>query len=236
MLKFPGGKTRALTFSYDDGVSQDMRLVTLFNLYGLKGTFNLNSGIQSRENTWQNRDVLVRRMDPEVLPALYAGHEIAAHTRTHPSLYKLSDEALAQEIREDKLALERQFGQPVLGMAYPFGDCDARILMAVRDAGLLYGRRVQTTGGFRLPADPRAWDATCHHNDERLMDLADAFLAPGEDLRLFYVWGHSYEFDVDRSWARMEDFCAKVGRRDDVWYATNGEIVTWMLQNHLIQP
>ena len=218
MLKFPGGKTRALTFSYDDGVSQDMRLVTLFNLYGLKGTFNLNSGIQSRENTWQNQDVLVRRMDPEVLPALYAGHEVAAHTRTHPSLYKLSDEALAQEIREDKLALERQFGQPVLGMAYPFGDCDARILMAVRDAG------------------PRAWDATCHHNDERLMDLADAFLAPGEDLRLFYVWGHSYEFDVDRSWARMEDFCARVGRRDDVWYATNGEIVTWMLQNHLIQP
>lgn len=68
------------------------------------------------------------------------------------------------------------------------------------------------------------------------MDLADAFLAPGEDLRLFYVWGHSYEFDVDRSWARMEDFCARVGRRDDVWYATNGEIVTWMLQNHLIQP
>ena len=68
MLKFPGGKTRALTFSYDDGVSQDMRLVTLFNLYGLKGTFNLNSGIQSRENTWQNQDVLVRRMDPEVCP------------------------------------------------------------------------------------------------------------------------------------------------------------------------
>lgn len=35
MLKFPGGKTRALTFSYDDGVSQDMRLVTLFNLLSL---------------------------------------------------------------------------------------------------------------------------------------------------------------------------------------------------------
>ena len=41
MLTFPGGKTRALTFSYDDGISQDMRLVQLFNLYGLKGTFNL---------------------------------------------------------------------------------------------------------------------------------------------------------------------------------------------------
>ena len=121
-------------------------------------------------------------------------------------------------------------------MAYPFGDCDARDSDGRARRGPALRPPGQTTGGFRLPADPRAWDATCHHNDERLMDLADAFLAPGEDLRLFYVWGHSYEFDVDRSWARMEDFCAKVGRRDDVWYATNGEIVTWMLQNHLIQP
>ena len=64
MLTFPGGKTRVLTFSYDDGISQDMRLVQLFNLYGMKGTFNLNSGIQSRENVWQNKDIRVRRVDP----------------------------------------------------------------------------------------------------------------------------------------------------------------------------
>ena len=236
MLTFPGGRTRALTFSYDDGVSQDMRLVALFNLYGLKATFNLNSGIQSRKNAWQNKDVLVRRMDPEVLPRLYAGHEVAAHTCTHPGLYKLSDEELTHEIADDKLALEKRFGRPVLGMAYPFGDCDGRILQTVRDCGLLYGRRVETTGGFDLPADPRAWEGTCHHNDERLFDLLDAFLAPGEDLRLFYIWGHSYEFDVDRSWQRIEDFCARVSRRDDVWYATNGEIATWMLQNDLFTP
>lgn len=234
MLKFPGGKTRALTFSYDDGISQDMRLVQLFNLYGMKGTFNLNSGIQTKENTWQNQDVLVRRMDPSVLPELYRGHEIAVHTLTHPHLYELSDEELAGEIGKDKRNLEKVFEQTMVGMAYPFGDCDERIMKIVRDQGLFFGRKVETTEKFDLPADPLGWEGTCHHNNPKLMQLADAFLAPGEDLRLFYVWGHSYEFDVNRNWEVIEDFCEKLSGRDDVWYCTNGEFVLWMKENNLI--
>ncbi len=34
-----------LTFSYDDGVTQDIRLIELFNKYGMKATFNINSGL-----------------------------------------------------------------------------------------------------------------------------------------------------------------------------------------------
>ena len=233
MLTFPGGKTRALTFSYDDGISQDMRLVQLFNLYGLKGTFNLNSGIQTKEHTWLNKDVLVRRMPPELLPELYCGHEVAVHTLTHPHLFDLPDDKLAHELAVDKRNLEEQFKQTVVGMAYPFGDCDERIMQAVKDQGLFYGRTTISTETFALPENPLAWKATCHHNNPRLMDLADEFLAPGDDLRLFYVWGHSYEFDVDRSWAVIEDFCEKLARRDDVWYATNGELVLWMKENGL---
>ena len=37
------GKMKAITFSYDDGVTQDKRLVDIFNKYGLKATFNINS-------------------------------------------------------------------------------------------------------------------------------------------------------------------------------------------------
>ena len=119
-------------------------------------------------------------------------------------------------------------------MAYPFGDCDERIMKAVSDQGLLYGRCVETTEKFDLPENPLCWKGTCHHNNPKLMQLADEFLSDGTDLRLFYVWGHSYEFDVDRSWATMEDFCAKMAYREDVWYATNGEIVLWMKENNLI--
>lgn len=43
------GKMKAITFSYDDGVTQDRRLVELFNRYGVKGTFNLNSELLGRD-------------------------------------------------------------------------------------------------------------------------------------------------------------------------------------------
>lgn len=37
------GKRKQVTFSYDDGVTQDIRLAELFHKYGLKATFNINS-------------------------------------------------------------------------------------------------------------------------------------------------------------------------------------------------
>ena len=45
---------------------------------------------------------------------------------------------------------------------------------------------------------------------------------------LFYVWGHSYEFDRDDNWDMMEDFCKFIGGREDIWYATNGEIYDYV--------
>lgn len=45
MKTFPNGSLRAVTFSYDDANVADERLVDLFNRYGLKATFNVNSGL-----------------------------------------------------------------------------------------------------------------------------------------------------------------------------------------------
>ena len=39
---------KRLTFSYDDGVTQDRRLVPLLNRYGMKATFNINSELLNR--------------------------------------------------------------------------------------------------------------------------------------------------------------------------------------------
>ena len=45
------GKNKAITFSYDDGLTQDIRLIEIFNKYNLKGTFNLNSGLLGNRDT-----------------------------------------------------------------------------------------------------------------------------------------------------------------------------------------
>ena len=44
MKWYEQGKKKAVTFSYDDGTVQDVRLIELLDKYGLKSTFNLCSG------------------------------------------------------------------------------------------------------------------------------------------------------------------------------------------------
>ena len=61
-MRFPGGKTRALTLSYDDGVEQDIRLIEIMKKNGLKGTFNVNSGLYAPEGTIYKNGTIQRKM------------------------------------------------------------------------------------------------------------------------------------------------------------------------------
>ena len=105
----------------------------------------------------------------------------------------------------------------------------AGTLILLKQAGYKGARTIKSTYAFDLPSDPFVLDPTCHHNDEKLMDLAEQFLT-GRSLKsqLFYVWGHGYEFDGSNNWNVIEELCAKVGNHDDVWYATNGEILAYL--------
>ncbi|MBQ7306808.1 MAG: polysaccharide deacetylase family protein, partial [Clostridia bacterium] len=85
---FPGGKHKVLTMSYDDGRQEDYRLVELFNKHGIKGTFNLNAGID-----WDDK-----RVPFSDYKTLYEGHEVACHTYTHPTIARCPLEQVAQQI------------------------------------------------------------------------------------------------------------------------------------------
>ena len=57
-------------------------------------------------------------------------------------------------------------------------------------------RTIKSTQNFDLPSDPLELNPTCHHNDEKLFELAEKFVKmPPFKASLFYVWGHGYEFD-----------------------------------------
>ena len=47
-------------------------------------------------------------------------------------------------------------------------------------------------------------------------------------LQLMMVAGHSFEFDKDDNWNVIEEFCQYIGGREDIWYATNIEIVDYL--------
>ena len=231
-MRFPGGRARALTLSYDDGVEQDIRLIEIMRAHGLRGAFNLNSGLFAPEGTVYAQGTIHRRMSRAQLEHLYVenGMEVAVHGLTHPFLEQLPAGALMREIAQDRENLERVFGGIVRGMAYPFGTWNDRVVEALRAADIAYARTVVSTRGFGIPHNWLLLDPTCHHADPELMPLARKFLEARDDRGplLFYLWGHSYEFEAADNWNVIEEFAACVGGRADVWYATNIEIYDYV--------
>jgi hypothetical protein len=59
-----------------------------------------------------------------------------------------------------------------------------------------------------------------------MIDLAIKFIDLKTDTpKLFYVWGHSYEFDMDDiSYEKFEEFCKLISGKEDIYYGTNGEV------------
>lgn len=231
-MRFPGGRSKALTLSYDDGVEQDIKLIEIMNKHGLKGTFNLNSGIFAKEGTVWEKGTIHRRMTQKACEKLYkdSGHEVAVHALTHPHLEWLSSSAVAYEAVADKRNLEQIFGDIIIGMAYPFGTYNDEVVDVLKKCGIKYSRTVKSTERFDIPTDWLRMPATCHHNNPKLMQLADRFIneTPNNETWLFYLWGHSYEFESDDNWNVIEKFAEKVGGRDEIWYATNAEIYNYI--------
>ena len=231
-LRFPSGKAKAFTTSYDDGVQQDVRLIEIMRANGVKGTFNLNSGCFAAEGTVYPAGQFHRRMTEAECVKAYAGSdiEVAVHASTHPFLEAIPTASAMMQVVKDRQELEKTFGCIVRGMAYPYGTYSDDVVDILRLAGICYSRTVETRLNFDIPTDWLRLGATCHHNNPALFDLCDKFVndKPNREPWLFYLWGHAYEFEVNDNWNRIEDFLAKIGGHEDVWYATNIEIYDYI--------
>ena len=228
LMRFPGGKRKAFTLSYDDGTIHDKRLVATMEQYGIKGTLNVNTasiGVAPNKLTWQELRALAD--SPSV--------EIAAHGYRHHALAQVELGVATYDVMKGRETLETNLARIVRGMAYASGSVSDEVVTILRSCGIEYSRTSGSTEGFEVPSDWLRLSATCHHNNPRLMELAKDFVERGDEgyvwrnrPMLFYVWGHSYEFDRNGNWQVLEELCEYVGGRDDVWYATNGEIVSYV--------
>lgn len=234
-MRFPEGKAKAVTFSYDDGSKADLRLADILDKNGLKGTFNVMSGMQDQRST----------TDAERLDLMERGHEIALHGDIHraPCLSRPID--TIRDTLDCRLELEKRFGRIIRGYAYPDSGIGRFIngldYSVIRNQlsvmGVAYARTLGgDNGDFLIPNDPYAWMPTAHHNNPALSGWIDSFLsldienayAGAKFPRLLYIWGHSSEFDRDGNWAVIEDYAERIGRAKDVWAATNIEIIDYI--------
>ena len=228
------GKNKAVTFSYDDAVTQDIRLIEILNKYNLKATFNLNSGLLGSKLDLMlgNVKVSANKIKPEDIKHIYAGHEVAAHTLTHPHLPKIEDEKeIIRQVEEDRLNLSELVGYEVIGMAYPGGppNCNDRIAEIIKNnTGIKYARSFDVDGTFNADKELYQYKGTMSHcqNWNSFFEFAEKFLElETEEPQLLYIWGHSFELDADsKRWEQFEEFCKIISGRDDIFYGTNKEV------------
>ena len=232
-LRFPGGKPKAFTMSYDDGVRADIRLAQICCRHGVKCTFNVNGGMMHQEPGHH------RLCADEIRQHLQGtGHEIAVHGFNHQAPGAARPAAAIGGVLEDRRTLEKLFGGIIRGMAYPDsgitkihpGTNYETIRRILQDLGIAYSRSL---GGdndqFLLPQDWYNWIPTAHHKNPDVLEYAEKFAGLDPNTmyssacypRLFYLWGHSYEFDRDDNWDRIEAILQILAGREDTWYPTN---------------
>ncbi len=226
-------KLKAVTFSYDDGVMQDVRFIQLLDKYGLKCTFNINSELLGREGHLIINGKMVNhtKVNPEDVKEIYKNHEVAVHTLTHPRLPEIMDDnEVIRQVEKDRINLENLVGYKVQGMAYPCGgtNFDSRVSGLIKEkTGVKYSRTIISSGNFELPENPWELNPTVYHmNFDNMISLGEKFISlKPEKPQLFYIWGHTYELDIHNTWDKIEEFLKLISNREDIFYGTNSEVL-----------
>ena len=153
----PDNRRKRLTITFDDGYQNVLENAAgPLAENGFQAIQFLVAGQLGGENEWDRRlgEAPEKLMDKvEIREWLAAGHEIGAHTMTHPHLSTLPVEVAREEITASKKRLEDSFSAPVVHFCYPYGDCNKRIRDLVEEAG--YQTACTTDFGVNTSATPR---------------------------------------------------------------------------------
>ncbi|MCR5491396.1 MAG: polysaccharide deacetylase family protein [Bacilli bacterium] len=208
-------------FSIDDGTVFDRQTIALFNKYGIRGTFNLNSGLPGF--VWYLDGHPIERLNHERTFPLYSGHEVASHTLTHPYLDQCPDEEVYRQVSQDVEALKMIFMRDVHSFATPFESSGEREIDIVkRVPGITNIRLSQIDETFAIPEDPFHFKVTALDID-RALCLFNSFKDATGDV-LFVYAGHSYDFALANSFDRLEVLIQRILAEGDIRIVTMGEL------------
>jgi len=201
-------------FSFDDNTIHDRRMVELLNKYNFKGTFHINTGKLDKEG-------FITKLE---LSDLYIGHEVSIHTVNHPYLTKLSDKEIINEISKDKEVLIKLSKQEVIGMSYPFGDYDDRVIKLAKKCGIKYSRTVNDTfKSESIIKDYMKWNPTIHYSNSDFYQndqIKDSMGIPSRNIMnstdlnkdsLLFIWTHTWELGESiQKWYEIEELIKKL--------------------------
>jgi len=155
-----GFKKGTITITFDDGfVSNLVEAVPVMKKVGVQAINYLVADRLGQTSDWEAREG--GEADPlmdesQVREWLAAGHQIGAHTCTHPRLSQLSEAQAKEEISASRKKLEDRFGVLIEHFAYPYGDYNQTTVQLVRETGfktactMHRGINLPTTSQFEL--------------------------------------------------------------------------------------
>ena len=233
-----GKPKKFFTLSFDDGITQDLRLIEILKKYDVKCiSFNINTGLYGANWAWVGQAIgdpsvtHIRFTEEELKTGIYDGYEVLVHTLNHPSLknYDKSSAKIKKEVARDADNIEKLTGVRPVGMAWPGGDTeytDKTIELVLANTDIRFARGTTSTYSYDLPEYFMKWMPTCSAIDPQCLTLAQNFIdAECTEDMLFYVWGHAYEFDLNNGagYDTFEQLIKMMSEAEDVYLVTNTE-------------
>jgi peptidoglycan-N-acetylglucosamine deacetylase len=235
-----------VTTSWDDGDRADLRLAEMLRARGMAGTFYVPTNPYGGRPALSHEDL--RNLSAE-------GFEIGAHGVTHKLLWGLPEKELAAEIDPCKPVLEDILGKEVRMFCYPCGRYDANVIRAIEKAGFAGARTVRmlsTRLQFSRYEMPTTVQIMPHAKSGYMKNVLRARKLEGvqvflgqmsrlgnwlelskslfdevlENGGMWHLYGHSHELDKLNLWQGLEEILDYVGRRKEVKYMPNGQVVS----------
>lgn len=235
-LKRDGKPKKYFTISFDDGITQDLKIIEICKKYGFYDcTFNINTGLCGESWDWVGEylgDPTLKHQrftKNELRSGIYDGFDVEVHTLSHASMKNFDNNlpGLKKEINRDARNIYRYTGVYPLGMAWPGGDTeytDKTVDLVAKYTDVGFARAVTPTYNFKLPEYFLKWYPTCSITDKNVLKYAEDFLnADCDEDMVFYVWGHGYELDFFDCYDTLEQLIKMMTEADDVVTVSNAE-------------
>lgn len=145
--------------TFDDGALDNYTVaLPILEEFGIKATFFIVTGCIG--GTYKGTYFQTRAMSkPQLRELASLGHEIAAHTESHPRLAEIPLREAREEMVRSKRCLEDLIGLPVASFAYPFGQFNEELRRCAGEVGFSFAvtmkEGILTGGEFDWLALPR---------------------------------------------------------------------------------
>ncbi|MBP1582975.1 MAG: polysaccharide deacetylase family protein [Victivallales bacterium] len=206
-------KKLQVAMCWDDGVTTDIRLISIIRKYGAKATFNLNPGIvpdyteaprwlDTRGLNCWNQGFIPGHVGKADLKTIYGDFCVASHCWKHETLTRgVTLQEFVKAAVDAKHYLEDLFGRDCPGFAWPCGVHSQEAADALRESGFHYGRTCEYTDDLSSVKDPLRLPSNCHFLARDFYQL----YSKAKEVGKFYFWGHSYEtLNYEPLWQQLE--------------------------------